>query len=245
VGNSISAAACTFDNDGTLIDQERDHFAALFETAAQHGVTLDLSTALREIPNFLGGGYDATASYVSVCFHGRHDDAFVRTFCMRAADKFDRITKSKTLKPRPGAELFLEKLSSEKIPMALATVTPRERAMERLSQSGLLRFFAPERILTRESTKRIKPAPDIYLASAEALRVAPKHQLVFEDSVVGVRSAVAAESPVIAVAAIDATAVLSDLGKAGALCVVTSWEDGALFQVVTQLLSIGRLVCSR
>jgi HAD superfamily hydrolase (TIGR01509 family) len=238
---SKSAVGCTFDNDGTLIDQEQDHFAALFETAAQHGIALDLATALREIPNFIGGGYEATAGYVSFSLHGRHDDAFVRTFCTKAADTFDRITKSKSLRPRPGVEPFLETLLRQKIPIALATATPRVWALERLSRSGLLRFFTPERILTRESTKFAKPAPDIYLASAEALGIAPKFQLVFEDSVAGVRAAVAAGSPVIAVAALEVTTLLSDLGLAGALAVFTTWEDQALWQAVAQSLPDGEL----
>lgn len=234
--NAISVRGCVFDNDGTLIDQERDHFAALFETAARFGVELDFAAAIERIPSFMGGGYEATAAYVSLRRCGAHDEPFMRAFCAAAADAFTRITASKALCPRPGVVDFLQKLLDHDIPIALATATERARTIERLSQSGLSRFFTPERILTRESTRLVKPAPDIYLASAGILRLAPNAQLVFEDSAAGVRAAAEAGSPVIAVAAIEEKTLLAALQASGALAVFTSWEDQRLRQLAAGVL---------
>jgi len=53
-------------------------------------------------------------------------------------------------------------------------------------------------VVSGESARHLKPAPDIYLACAEALAVAPEQCLAFEDSVVGAQSAAAAGMAVIA-----------------------------------------------
>lgn len=56
-----------------------------------------------------------------------------------------------------------------------------------LERLGLMPFF--ENVTCRGDAPRIKPAPDLYLASAQALGLEPKKCVVIEDSLNGVRSA--------------------------------------------------------
>ncbi|MFD1555280.1 HAD family hydrolase [Paraburkholderia silviterrae] len=60
-----------------------------------------------------------------------------------------------------------------------------------LERNGLARFFG-ERIYCADMVAKPKPAPDVYLAAAQGLGVAPEACLVVEDSVAGVSAARAA-----------------------------------------------------
>jgi HAD superfamily hydrolase (TIGR01509 family) len=60
-----------------------------------------------------------------------------------------------------------------------------------LTRTGLVRFFG-ERLFCADSVPNPKPAPDVYLAAARGLGLAPSACLVVEDSVTGVTAASAA-----------------------------------------------------
>ena len=74
--------------------------------------------------------------------------------------------------------------------MAIASSTREATVRRELGAVGLLDYF--EKIVGGDMIKRSKPAPDIYLAAAEALGASPEDCLVIEDSYHGVRSASAA-----------------------------------------------------
>jgi HAD superfamily hydrolase (TIGR01509 family) len=75
-------------------------------------------------------------------------------------------------------------------PMAVASGSPLAAIRTALGQLGILACF--DRVITSESVKRGKPHPDVFLAAATALGVEPGRCLVFEDSLIGVKAAVAA-----------------------------------------------------
>ncbi|MFP3565550.1 HAD family hydrolase [Paraburkholderia sp. SIMBA_030] len=60
-----------------------------------------------------------------------------------------------------------------------------------LARTGLVRFFG-DRIFCADAVPNPKPAPDVYLAAARALGLAPSACLVVEDSVTGVTAATTA-----------------------------------------------------
>ncbi|MFL9963933.1 HAD family phosphatase [Paraburkholderia sediminicola] len=60
-----------------------------------------------------------------------------------------------------------------------------------LARTGLVRFFG-ERLFCADAVPNPKPAPDVYLAAAQGLALAPSACLVVEDSVTGVTAASAA-----------------------------------------------------
>ena len=60
-----------------------------------------------------------------------------------------------------------------------------------LNRTGLVRFFG-ERMFCADTVPNPKPAPDVYLAAARTMRVAPERCVVVEDSVTGVTAAAAA-----------------------------------------------------
>jgi len=81
--------------------------------------------------------------------------------------------------------------------MAVASGSPAEAielAMQRLAIRDCF-----DVIVSSESVERGKPAPDVFLKAADCLHADPTRCLVFEDSLHGVRAALAAGMKVFAV----------------------------------------------
>jgi HAD superfamily hydrolase (TIGR01509 family) len=96
----------------------------------------------------------------------------------------------------PGAAEAVESLAA-RWPLGLASSANRPVIDAVLEASGLARFFAAT--VSSEEAARGKPAPDVYLAAASALRVDPRTVVAIEDSANGIRSAAAAEMTVVAI----------------------------------------------
>ncbi|MFC7545269.1 HAD family hydrolase [Plantactinospora sp. GCM10030261] len=110
---------------------------------------------------------------------------------------------------------------AERWPLGLASSSPPRLIEAALAAAGLADRFRVT--LSTEQVDRGKPAPDVYLAVADRLRVEPARCAAVEDSANGVRSAAAAGMRVIAAphgaypldddAAAQATVVLSGIGE--------------------------------
>lgn len=88
-----------------------------------------------------------------------------------------------------GAEQAVERIAS-RWPLALASSSNRELIDLVLESSGLGRYFQAS--VSSEEVARGKPAPDVFLAAADRLAVAPDRCLVVEDSRNGLLAAKAA-----------------------------------------------------
>jgi HAD superfamily hydrolase (TIGR01509 family) len=96
----------------------------------------------------------------------------------------------------PGASAAVHRLA-RRWPLALASSSNRVVIDLVLEKSGLARSFAAT--VSSEEVEHGKPAPDVYLAAAEALGVEPRRTVAIEDSANGIRSADAAAMTVVAV----------------------------------------------
>lgn len=83
------------------------------------------------------------------------------------------------------------------IPLAIATSSRRERLLATLRAAGLDGVF--DVTVAGDEVARAKPAPDLFLAAAAKLGLAPERCVAIEDSPVGVESALAAGMRVVAV----------------------------------------------
>jgi HAD superfamily hydrolase (TIGR01509 family) len=92
---------------------------------------------------------------------------------------------------KPGVLMFVDYLINRKIPYAIATSTPRERARESLELAGISAKF--EFLIGGDEVQNGKPAPDIYLKAAAEIAIEPARCIAIEDSKVGVNAAVAAK----------------------------------------------------
>lgn len=88
----------------------------------------------------------------------------------------------------PGAA---QVVASVTLPKAVASSSTKEGLERKLRQVGLWDHFAPH-VYSAEHVVHAKPAPDLFLHAAAALKIDPADCLVIEDSVNGVVAARAA-----------------------------------------------------
>ncbi len=175
--------AVVFDMDGLLLDTERVYRAAFEHT----------SRAL---------GFEPPASlYVSLIGLNRDDAAariraeFGRGFPMRQfkddwTSYWINDISQNGVPVKPGVRDLLSLLEAHEKPRAVATSSPAEHAQALLEKSGLATRF--DTIVTGDQIPRGKPEPDIFLAAAKRLSVAPSHCVALEDSDNGLLAASAA-----------------------------------------------------
>jgi HAD superfamily hydrolase (TIGR01509 family) len=94
----------------------------------------------------------------------------------------------------PGAETAVAAIAG-RWPVGLASSADRPVIDTVLDHAGLARFFAAT--VSSDEAGAGKPAPDVYLAVAERLGVAPETAVAVEDSPNGIRSAKAAGMAVV------------------------------------------------
>lgn len=101
------------------------------------------------------------------------------------------------LKMTDGLEILLKNLYANNIPMAIAT-NSRNRYFNFIVDSlGIRKYFKV--VVTAEDVTKGKPDPEIYLTAAKKLQVGSNDCVVFEDTMMGIKSAKAAGMKVIAV----------------------------------------------
>lgn len=110
----------------------------------------------------------------------------------------------KNVPPLEGAIRLTKHFAAHNIPQAIAT-SSSSRPFAAKTQSHQDWFSIFQYIIQGDnpSIKQGKPAPDIFLITAEKLGAKPEECLVFEDSLAGVAAAKAAQMSVVAVPAPD------------------------------------------
>lgn len=98
---------------------------------------------------------------------------------------------------RPATVELVHALAARGIPLAIVTGAQRADVQHVLSHGPVTDSFA--HLITAEDVERGKPDPQGFLMAAAALDVPPEEIAVFEDSVAGIRGAIAAGMRCIAV----------------------------------------------
>lgn len=178
-----------FDLDGTMVDSMWMWRGIDNEFMDAHGLDMtdDLETAIE------GMSFRETAEY------------FVRTYPLQetveelmdiwvqmAIDKYQNEVPVK-----PGLILFLQEMKKRGIRMGIATSNARILLDAVADAHGFYDYM--DGMLTANEVKRGKPAPDVFLAVAEKIGIAPADCLVFEDIPQGIRAGLAAGMKVCAV----------------------------------------------
>jgi HAD superfamily hydrolase (TIGR01549 family) len=116
----------------------------------------------------------------------------LQTIWPRAAAAAERqwsyavVTNSKA----PGVADRLQEAASLGLRIAIASSSPRVWINSWMDQLGLHDHF--HHISTVDDTGKVKPDPSLFLHAAEKLGVAPEEAVIFEDSLNGLRAAMAA-----------------------------------------------------
>ena len=110
--------------------------------------------------------------------------------CQTAACQYGHPFRQ-DLQEIPGAKVLLQQLHTLKIPFAIGTNGPREKAELTLGITGL-RDLMGERLFCAPEVGSFKPDPALFFHVAAALNCAPEHCAVVEDSLPGLRAGLAA-----------------------------------------------------
>lgn len=97
----------------------------------------------------------------------------------------------------PGLERLMAELKEREIPWAVATSSPFSYAELVLRKLGLATDC--QAIASGDEVLHGKPAPDVYLLASERMGVLPESCLALEDSIPGIKAAVAAGMLTVAV----------------------------------------------
>jgi HAD superfamily hydrolase (TIGR01509 family) len=173
--------ALLLDFDGLLVDSEPLHFESFRRAFSRFGHAVDKQEYWRHFTH-LGEGPEGEIR--------RHGLERVPADVVRR-DKdsiFAALCAQHPPAPRPGAALLLETLSRTRWPHLIASNT-LSSDIERMLLH-LLRAEAPR--IVGSDGRPPKPAPDIYLAAAEALGRPPAGCVAVEDTLKGLQAAQAA-----------------------------------------------------
>lgn len=183
--------AVIFDLDGTLVDSMPIHFKAWCEALTKH----DAPNVFPEDVFYALGGRptkDIVEDLNGEC--GLHLNAEEL-----AVDKREAFLRNiKQVEIIEDVVAFAQSLRG-KMPMGVATGGTRVVAEKTLQAVGLSDLF--DEVVTANDVACGKPAPDVYLESADRLGVAPERCLVLEDAPAGLIAAQSAGMQVVTVPA--------------------------------------------
>lgn len=222
------------DLEGTMINWERLHFEA-FRVATDEVLGSAVATyawVVAEIPNAIGGGDRNIAE--GIANHLDQHDA-IEHILEAKRRIFRELRGDQEIVLRDGVAEVVGWLADAGYPLAIASITPR-RDGELYVQSTLLGELIPrENWVFREDVENGKPKGDVFVETARRMRIPPRRQLAFEDSVPGVTAARVAGSPVIAMPVHLTSYHLGDLMHNGARRLYMSWDELRIEAVIRNL----------
>lgn len=171
--------AVIFDLDGTLVDSMWMWESIDIEFLGQRGIQLpqDLEAFQDELE---GMGFTDTALFFKERFHlGESIEEIKEIWVKMAEYKYCHQVPLK-----PGAREFLQELKKRDIAVGISSSNSIQLISMVLKAHEIEEYFSC--ITTCCDVPNSKPAPDVYLKTAEELGVSPKDCLVFEDVPMGI-----------------------------------------------------------
>jgi HAD superfamily hydrolase (TIGR01509 family) len=178
--------ALHFDFDGVILDTESAQFQAWTEEYKTFGLALPMD----RWASCVGTDWNAFNPYkdleAQTAQMGKpyDKDTLKARKDARAAELIHK------LRPLPGVAALIRAAKMARCKLGVASSSHSVWVRGHLERIGLLEYF--DTIKTADDVAKVKPAPDLYLACAEALSVAIPDAVALEDSPNGIKSAKAA-----------------------------------------------------
>ena len=180
-----------YDMDGLLLDTELLHERVNSEVARRYGKTF------------------TTEAKMAIAGRPTLDSARVLVNLLQlpmSAEEYI-VERNKLLYPLygeaqvlPGTVELIKHLASHNVPQAIASSSSQHHFdLKTVNHQSWIELLQNITLGDDREIKQGKPAPDIFLLAAKRLNASPEKCLVFEDSVAGIQSAIAAGMSVVAI----------------------------------------------
>lgn len=213
------------DLEGTIIDVERAHFEGHCAAAAEAGLNITVDEAVTVLPHFIGGPDEKICEEIWNLLPVHARNMSVEQILARDKFHYERLLVEIPIECRPGFMEAYKAMTDLGFNIAIGSLTSESQAAVLLEQSGLMRVLGRKNIVLREDVKNPKPAPDVFLRTAEILGIDPAEQIVFEDSPRGIRAALAAGSRAVGMPVMIRPQSVAALVEAGASRIFFDWRE--------------------
>ena len=182
--------AVVFDLDGTLAHNMPIHAEAFAEFVVRHGLPPFTLERRRELDG------KRNSEIFPVLFERALTEEEWRAFEHEKESLYREVGRGR-VQALSGASALLDALDTNGVRAAVATSAPAENVTFTLREIGLERLLGD--VVRGDQVPRGKPFPDVFLAAARHLGVAPEQCLAFEDAPIGVEAAMSAGMRCVAV----------------------------------------------
>jgi len=180
--------AILFDCDGVLVDSETITNTVLCTMLNESGWPISADECMR---TFIGRTVRSETARIEAHTGKPLTDEWMAAFYERRNDQL-RAQLVAIDGALASVQAVHEQLQGR---IAVASGADRFKVEMQLTQVGMAPYFTG-RVFSGHETPRSKPFPDVYLAAAAALGIAPERCLVIEDSVPGIQAGLAAGATV-------------------------------------------------
>ena len=193
--------AIFFDQDGVIVDTERDgHRVAFNRTFAEFGLPIEWSVEEYQGLLQIAGGKERMRHYLRTSGFGRpvapgDEDALIQKLHLRKTALFVELIESGALPLRPGIKRLMGEAMAAGVKLAICTTSNEQAA--RAITGGILAEIDFDLVLAGDVVSRKKPDSEIYQLALRKTGLEPWECVVVEDSRNGVRAARGAGAPVV------------------------------------------------
>ncbi|PFM65801.1 HAD family hydrolase [Bacillus cereus] len=173
--------AIIFDFDGLIVDTETIWFHSFRDAVREYGGELPLE----EFAKCIGTTDEVLYAYLKEQLKEKFNEHALK-------EKVTTLHKEKMKIPkaRDGVKEYLEEARELGLKIALASSSSKEWVVRFLEELQIREYF--EVIKTREDVEKVKPDPALYRITIEELGIELSEAVVFEDSLNGLKAAIAA-----------------------------------------------------
>lgn len=188
--------AVFFDQDGVIIDTERDgHRIAFNEAFRDFGYKVEWDVEKYHDLLQIAGGKERMRHYLRTEGFGaevkpEEEDELIKSLHKRKTALFVDLIESGKLPLRPGVKRLMKEINQAGLILGVCT-TSNERAAHAVAYQTL-KEIQFNFVLAGDVVSKKKPDPEIYLLALEKAGIAPEEAFVVEDSRNGVVAAKAA-----------------------------------------------------
>ena len=168
-----------FDMDGTLVDNMMIHHKAWQIKLKELGLNLSLEEVRQTI-------HGKNEEILSRLFGEKYTTEQRRQFANEKEANYREVSKQ-DLYAIKGLYFFLNEAYNKNIPMGIGTAAPSENVSHGLEILALDKYF--KTVVDANQVEKGKPDPEVFLRVSHRINVTIERCLVFEDSPVGVATA--------------------------------------------------------